>query len=165
MIRTRVIFLLYLLSLGLGCVSASPSGAPYPKGDPPVKAYSGPPRARDLIAIILVESTVVGEYGSRGAATVVGSKVDAIDGEIVASASGYAVLPGVHQFDLRGTYRVTGFWGDSFQNFTAFLEFDVPAHALLPDQYRGLGLPHWQMCHGARSGRKPRHRCSRYGAR
>ena len=134
--RTKVIILLFM---GLGCVSVSPSGVPYPKGDPPVKAYSGPPLARDLIAIILFESSVVG--GTSGNSTVVGVTVDGIDGEIVASAEGYAVLPGIHQFDLRGSYRVPGFWGDSFENFTAALEFEVPAHALYRIGIEDSGCP------------------------
>jgi len=133
MIRKKVTLVLLLLPLGLGC--ASPAPALFAMNVPPTKAYTGPPRARDRIAVILVESTTP---RGREELELIELRVDAIDDGDVDRGPGYALLPGVHQLRMSGRLGVGAV---SFQDFEAALELDARANGLYGISAEDSGCP------------------------
>jgi hypothetical protein len=133
MIRRIATLLPLLLPLGLGC--ASPTPALFAMNVPPAKAYAGPPRARDRVAVILIESA---SPRGREELELIELRVDAIDDGEVDRGPGYALLPGLHRLRLSGRLRVGAV---SFQDFAAPLDLDARANGLYGISAEDSGCP------------------------
>ena len=123
--RKRVGLALSAALFALACASFELPAIPprYDSDLPPHKSYAGVPRARDRIAVILVQ-TNADRAGMPSLA------LRSIDAAPVPPATAYAVLPGSHTLEVQGRLTSARAWTARTDDVAATLEVEVGAGGL-----------------------------------